>query len=171
MLPIGRRHFASGISSGTFSLYCGRLKKAISNLQRLGGLTDTDKNPTLALLVTVDEKRRRIFDSKVREVKAKNAPMDDLWGFVYTKVRKVARYRPERMGSHLPGLHWPKGYRKTVSPITSNTVSTHYRRGKPALTGFGNCDRFGKVFRTGGSSPVRAGRLVGQVWEARTKAV
>jgi len=47
------------------------LKKAISNLQRLGRLTDTDKNTTLALLVTVGEKRHRIIDSKVREVKAK----------------------------------------------------------------------------------------------------
>jgi len=79
-------------------MYCG---KPIGHDPNVGGLTDTDKNPTLALLVTVDEKRRRIFDSKVREVKAKYVPMDELWGFVHTKVRKVARYRPERMGLHL----------------------------------------------------------------------
>jgi IS1 family transposase len=68
------------------------------SIRVISRLTDTDKNTILSPLLTVGEKCHRVFDSKVREVKAKYVQMDELWCFVHTKEGRLRHTDPSEWG-------------------------------------------------------------------------
>jgi IS1 family transposase len=68
------------------------------SIRAISRFTGTDQNTIMSLLLTVGEKCRRVFDSKVREVKAKYVQMDELWCFVHTKEGRLHDGNPSEWG-------------------------------------------------------------------------
>ncbi|MBI4459263.1 MAG: IS1/IS6 family transposase [Acidobacteria bacterium] len=68
------------------------------SIRAISRLTGADKNTILALLLTVGKKCRRLFDSRVRNVRPCFVQMDEIWTFVHTKEKNVWLDGPKEWG-------------------------------------------------------------------------
>jgi transposase-like protein len=68
------------------------------SIRAISRVTNTDQNTIMSLLLTVGKRCRRIFDAKVRGVKARYLELDELWNFVHTKQQRLASDDPADWG-------------------------------------------------------------------------
>ena len=85
MPPLGAHTTSADDAARVFTLMMeGMSVRAISRV------TGIHKTTILALLSTVGEKCWRLFDARVRNVRAERVQCDELWQFVYCKARNIA---------------------------------------------------------------------------------
>jgi transposase-like protein len=68
------------------------------SIRAISRITGADQNTIMSLLLTVGERCRRIFDNKMRGVKAHYVELDELWCFVHTKEKRLHEDDPAEWG-------------------------------------------------------------------------
>jgi transposase-like protein len=91
--PLGRHTVETAKAIQVITLLCeGMSVRAISRI------TGVHKRTILSLLLTVGEKSRRIFDSRIRNVRPRFVQADELWTFVHTKEGHLFPGNPQEWG-------------------------------------------------------------------------
>jgi len=68
------------------------------SVRAISRLTGTDKKTILALLLTVGEKARTLFDSRIRRIRPRYVELDETWSFVHTHERRLNEGDPAEWG-------------------------------------------------------------------------
>ena len=68
------------------------------SVRAISRITGADKNTILSLLLTVGDKFRRIFDSRIRDVRPHYVQLDETWSFVHTKEKHLSEGDPGEWG-------------------------------------------------------------------------
>ena len=68
------------------------------SIRAIARLTGVHKSTILDLLQTAGERCRKVFDERVREVKARVVQADELWTFVHTKEDHMSQDDPREWG-------------------------------------------------------------------------
>jgi IS1 family transposase len=91
--PLGRHHIQTEKAVQVISL----LTEGMS-IRAVSRITGVHKTTILSLLVTVGDKCRRFFDTRVRNIKTRFVQADELWSYVHTKERQLGSDDPEEWG-------------------------------------------------------------------------
>jgi IS1 family transposase/transposase-like protein len=91
--PLGRHYIQTEKAAQIISL----LTEGMS-IRAVSRITGVHKTTILSLLITVGDKCRRVFDSRVRNVETRFVQADELWSFVHTKERQLGSDDPEEWG-------------------------------------------------------------------------
>ena len=82
--PLGRHYISSEQAARILELLMeGMSVRAVSRI------TGVHKSTILSLLLTVGERCRRVFDTRVRNIRPRFVQADELWTFVHTKERHL----------------------------------------------------------------------------------
>jgi hypothetical protein len=68
------------------------------SIRAIARVTGADQNTIMSLLLTVGGKCRRVFNAKVRGIKARYLELDELWCFVHTKEKHLHGDDPAEWG-------------------------------------------------------------------------
>jgi hypothetical protein len=68
------------------------------SIRGISRVTGTDQNTIMSLLLTVGERCRRVFNVKVRGIKARYLELDELWNFTFKKQKQVCSGDPSEWG-------------------------------------------------------------------------
>jgi transposase-like protein/IS1 family transposase len=91
--PLGRHYISTEKACQIVTLLTeGMSVRAVSRI------TGVHKNTILSLLVTVGDKCRRVFDTRVRNVRTRFVQADELWSYVHTKDGHLGPDDPEEWG-------------------------------------------------------------------------
>lgn len=91
--PLGRHYIPIEKAVQVITL----LNKGMS-IRDVSEVTNVHKTTILSLLITVGDKCRRVFDARVRNVRARFVQADELWSFVHTKDGHLGLDDPEEWG-------------------------------------------------------------------------
>lgn len=83
--PLGQHYLSMERATQIISLMLEGM-----SVRAIARLTDTDKGTILALLLTVGEKCRKVFDARIRGVRPRYVQFDETWSFVHTKEKNLA---------------------------------------------------------------------------------
>jgi transposase-like protein/IS1 family transposase len=90
---LGRHTLDAGKAVQVVTMLCeGMSVRAISRV------TGVHKRTILSLLLTVGEKSRRMFDTRIRNVRPRFVQADELWTFVHTKEHRLFPGDPREWG-------------------------------------------------------------------------
>src|SRR5207249_3685672 len=68
------------------------------SIRAISRLTNTDKKTILALLLTLGEKCRNLFDARVRGIRPRYVEMDELWCYVRKHEKRLKPDDPTEWG-------------------------------------------------------------------------
>jgi transposase-like protein/IS1 family transposase len=91
--PLGRHYISTEKAAQIIEL----LMEGVS-VRSVSRITGTHQGTILSLLLTVGEKSRRLFDSRVRNIRPKFVQADELWTFVHTKEGHLYGDHPQEWG-------------------------------------------------------------------------